>query len=65
MGINFDDLPSEVQKQVTEKLGAKTTKEMRVSASSKVLSVLVDSNLSLAEQIKALEQVIKWLRRVR
>ena len=64
MGVNFDDLPPEVQRQIASKI-SKTTKEIRVSASSKVLSVLVDSNLSLAEQIKALEQVIKWLRRVK
>lgn len=61
-GANFDDLSPEVQAKVAKAAKIKTPREVKIGAAARVLITVNESGLAIVEQIRVLEQVLKWLR---
>ncbi len=60
MGINIDELPPDVKRKLSKKVGIQREQVLRVAAN--VVKICAESGEPLAVQRKAIELALKWFK---
>jgi hypothetical protein len=60
MGININELPADVKRKIARKAGVQREQILKVAAS--VMKAIAESGEPLADQRKALELTLKWIK---